>query len=459
MTVAFTFINLAAAFYFLSADGDPKLVSEKSVREFQRYITFANGKPMVVPQGQTLLKKEKAWIQILDPYGTEVYSLNKPASVPVHYTPGEIVHYHRYDGSIEGTSIYVSWVKQNGVKWSYVIGFSYEKIAKYTVYFSPAKISGFWKEGILAVLGLTLLMVLTIGYFSSRKLTRPLVTIIQGIQVLARGQYEVRYQPKGLYRDVYQSLNQLSDALQENERQRVRLEKMREEWVTNLSHDIKTPLASIKGYGEVLVDPDYEITPDERQKYVDIILGKTQYMEKLLDDLRLTYQLKNNVLPLQKKEGNIVEVIREVVIDVLNTPRYAEREIEFMTDAEYIGFTFDPRFLTRAFTNLIYNAVIHNLPDTRIVIRITEQKEKIGIEVGDNGKGMTAEDVESLFTRYYRGTSTNEQHQGSGLGMAIAKQIIEAHQGNIDVMSQVGKGTNIYVSFLKITDSTKNTKA
>ncbi|MBJ3773844.1 hypothetical protein JEQ20_25640, partial [Klebsiella pneumoniae] len=80
------------------------------------------------------------------------------------------------------------------------------------------------------------------------------------------------YQPEGLYKDVYQSLNQLADALQASAVQRARTEKMRDEWVTNLSHDIKTPLSSIQGYGEILADLEYEIVADERRKYAEIIV-------------------------------------------------------------------------------------------------------------------------------------------------------------------------------------------
>nr|WP_264760844.1 HAMP domain-containing sensor histidine kinase [Aneurinibacillus migulanus] len=222
---------------------------------------------------------------------------------------------------------------------------------------------------------------------------------------------------------------------------------MRDEWVTNLSHDIKTPLASIQGYGEVLADPEYDITVDERRKYAEIIVDKTRYMESLLDDLRLTYQLKNHLLPLNKKEGNIVETLREIIIDLLNDPQYESHKVEFLPKCEQVFLVFDHGFLTRAFTNLIYNAVIHNSQDTRVQIQVTERETAVEIIVEDNGRGIEKEEVEKLFTRYYRGTNTNERHQGSGLGMAIAKQIIEAHQGTIEVKSQVGEGTRICILF------------
>ncbi|AMA74347.1 MULTISPECIES: sensor histidine kinase [Aneurinibacillus] len=457
MTVAFTFINLAAVIYFSSAEPEKNaFISffpyEEYTRKFGRFIVFVDDKPQVSPEGKKELSKKRAWIQILNANGTEVYNLNKPEAAPKHYTPGELVHYYRYTASIQDSTLFVSWVTHEDTKWTYILGFHYHTISRYVMSFSPFKMINFWKEVILAVFVLTFLMVITIGYFFGRKLTRPLVEIIGSIQALAQGHYSIKYNIRGLYKDVYKSLNQLADALKASEVQRMRLEKMRDEWVTNLSHDLKTPLASIKGFGEVLADSDYEISPDERRKYADIIVGKTSYMEKLLEDLRLTYQLKNNLLPLQKKEENVVELVREIIIDLLNDPQYGDRAIEFVTNKEHVPLLLDRAYFTRAFTNLIYNAVIHNLPDTRVCVTVTEEAEMVTVLIRDSGKGIAEEEIDKLFTRYYRGTSTNERHQGSGLGMAIAKQIIDAHGGEICVTSKLGEGTAIRVVFLRQKD-------
>lgn len=111
-----------------------------------------------------------------------------------------------------------------------------------------------------------------------------------------------------------------------------------------------------------------------------------------------------------------------------------------------IIFKFDKLFLQRAFINLIYNSLVHNDENTRISITI-DKKDKIFIYIEDNGKGISKEDLKNLFKKYYRGTNTGESHKGSGLGMAIAKQIIEVHRGQIEVESSLGVGTKITVIF------------
>jgi signal transduction histidine kinase len=94
--------------------------------------------------------------------------------------------------------------------------------------------------------------------------------------------------------------------------------------------------------------------------------------------------------------------------------------------------------------------VIHNPPETKIRVYIAEQAEAIDVIIEDDGQGIGEDEIEKLFTRYYRGTSTNERHQGSGLGMAIARQIIEAHGGDIEVTSRIGEGTRVRILFSRI---------
>lgn len=117
--------------------------------------------------------------------------------------------------------------------------------------------------------------------------------------------------------------------------------------------------------------------------------------------------------------------------------------IHFNPQSEKIEFDFDENLMRRCISNLIFNALIHNSEGTEVVVDIRNQG-RINIEIRDNGKGIDEEDIRKLFNRYYRGTNT-ESHKGSGLGMSIAKEVIEAHGGNIFVESELGKGTSIKI--------------
>lgn len=414
--------------------------------DFEQYIFTEGGQPALSQEGIQALKDKQAWIQILDEEGYEVYSWNKPGDAPAHYAPSDMVFYNIYTGAIEGYTTFCGTAETNGSKWSYIIGFPMQRVAKYNYVYSPEALESYLLVMLVTFLVVPTLVFIAMGYIFGRSLADPVLEIIAGIQQLARGEYERRWPEKGLYHEVYGSLNNLAATLKKSEIERQNTERMREEWIQNLSHDLKTPLASIKGYGELLADERYQLTEQELKDYAGIIKGKAQYMEGLLEDLKLTQVLKGGLFPLKREKEDLAALLRDVVIDVLNNPHYEERKIFFTAQQEPIVFPCDRSLLQRAFTNLIYNAVVHNPADTEIHVSI-EKTEKIYVRIQDNGRGISQEELANLFERYYRGTSTEENQQGSGLGMAIAKQIIEIHGGIIIVESTIGVGTLVTVLF------------
>ena len=132
----------------------------------------------------------------------------------------------------------------------------------------------------------------------------------------------------GVFRDLYDSMNRLDREIRTSDRLREQTERMQEEWIANITHDLKTPLSPIRGYAELMQEPD-SAKQEQYGQYARIILKNTSYMEALIDDLKLTYQLKNGMVPMKKEEQNLVRFLRELVIDILNTPEYEQRRILF----------------------------------------------------------------------------------------------------------------------------------
>lgn len=445
LSVALVFlINLYVAFRFTDQGVWSK--TTKFTLDFQQYIFTEGGQPAVSPAGLDALGNYRAWIQILDEEGYEVYSWHKPEEAPEHYAPSEMVFYNIYAGAMDGYTTFTGTAVIDGYKWSYIIGFPMQWVAKYHLVYSPEALKSYVLVVLATFLVVPVLVFIAMGYIFGRSLTNPVLQVIEGIQQLAKGEYDRRWPEKGLYHQVYGSLNHLAKTLKQNETERQEIEKMKEEWIQNLSHDLKTPLASIKGYGELLADEHYQITEQEMKNYAHIIKQKAQYMEELLEDLRLTQVLKRGLIPLERKHEDLVALLRDIAVDVLNNPQYEHRKIFFTPQQEHIVFVFDKSLMQRAFTNLIYNAVVHNHEDTEIYISV-EQTDRIYVKIQDNGKGISQKELENLFERYYRGTNTGENHRGSGLGLAIAKQIIEIHGGTIEVESTLGVGTLVTVSF------------
>lgn len=133
----------------------------------------------------------------------------------------------------------------------------------------------------------------------------------------------------------------LNQEIKSSDEARAKNERQREEWIANITHDLKTPLSPIRGYAELISDLGPEIEPDEIRKYGGIILKNTAYAEELINDLKLTFQLQNGMLSLNKHKQNIVRFTKERIIDLLNHPEYGLRNISFYSPAENIELSFD----------------------------------------------------------------------------------------------------------------------
>ncbi|MGR6341790.1 sensor histidine kinase [Priestia megaterium] len=418
---------------------------EHFARQFQDNINIKNNYVTITESGKKALIKKNAWIQILDENGMVIYNFRAPAEIKEKYTPSEIVQMYKYKEINADTTIFVGEKKKRANNYSYFIGIENPNLNRYFISYDNRDI-----YQVVKVVGIVLIIdifiALLIGYFFSKRLTQPLQTLINGIKRLANKDYNVNYESKGIYKDVFNNVNFLSNQLIANEKERKKLEMMREDWIGNISHDIKTPLASIQGYAELIKDPDYHFSLEEIREYAEIIEQKSLYIKEVMEDLNLTTRLKNKALLLNKKTVNIVVLLRNIVIDILNDPTYSNRNILFHVNQEKIPAAVDEILFRRAINNLIYNAVVHNNENVQIDV-IVEKKEQTHITIKDNGKGIEKKELDKIFDRYYRGTNTGGAHKGSGLGMAIAKGIIQEHNGELTINSEIGHGTTIDIKF------------
>ncbi len=417
-----------------------KTTPEDFARQFQENITVVNHDVTITESGKKALIEKNAWIQILDENGKVMYSYRTPKGIMEKYTPADIVQTYKYQ-EIANTTVFVGGKKEKSIDYSYFIGIENPGLNRYAISFDNRDIYRVVKVvGIILVIDV--FIALLIGYFFSKRLTQPLHALIYGIKRLANKDYTVHYEPKGVYKDVFHNVNFLSNQLTANEKERKKLEIMREDWIGNISHDIKTPLASIQGYAELIKDQDYHFSLEEIREYAEIIEQKSLYIKEVMEDLNLSTRLKNKALSLNKKTVNLVALLRNIVIDILNDPKYSNRNIVFHVNQENIPVEIDEILFRRAINNLLYNAMVHNDENVQIDV-LVEKQERTHIMIKDDGKGIRKEELERIFDRYYRGTNTGDAHRGSGLGMAIAKDIIQEHNGELTINSEIGHGTTI----------------
>ncbi|AZB41741.1 sensor histidine kinase [Bacillus sp. FJAT-42376] len=314
---------------------------------------------------------------------------------------------------------------------------------------------------ILTVVLLTL--TLAISFWQGFRYSQPLLLFTSWLERMGYGNYgevltekerkkvfkrngKMRLKYK-LYKEVIGAFYEMAENLSAADKERDRLEKTREEWMTGISHDLRTPLSTIQGYAHLLESGQYRWDEEELQDMGRMIREKGDYMTALIEDFSLAFQLQNQSLPHQLKPVDLHELVRGIMLKFANDRTLEDVPFNFKSADLKIYIQADRRWFERMLDNLIYNCIKHNPKGTSVTASVSRQGESAVVTIADNGAGMDEETVRHLFDRYFRGTSTDEQTEGAGLGMSIARAIAELHGGSIQVSSVKHKGTVFRLAF------------
>lgn len=320
-----------------------------------------------------------------------------------------------------------------------------------------------WERLVPFLIALLIVVMMIFGlfiYFYTRKFANPMLHFMTWIRQIGQKNYQVPHNKRGksifrtkkgrvrrryrLYKDMIETMEYMTSELSQYEQQRSQMEKMREEWISGLSHDLKTPLSTVIGYTKMLRS-SHNWTTEEQQQFLEVMDNKAHYMEELIDDLTLTYRLKNERLPLHLQNIELTEWLRRSLIQIMNTAQAKDYTFDFIPEQEKVYVNIDPILFQRVIDNLLINALKHNPPGTLIQLETHKLNQQQIIIVRDNGIGMDQETIDQLFNRYYRGTATTENIEGTGLGMAITEQLIKLHRGKITVDSVSSQGTTVTI--------------
>lgn len=442
-------------------------VAPKDVlRQAARTTTITGSGVALSPQTVSAAKRGGYWLQVLDENGAEITSTARPTNIPRHYTPGALVLDRQSPGANGlGQKLIATWVQTvGGRELTFVLGLPgqqpqgpFAMLNGRTNSPSPRTLLALFA----ALLVGGALVTVGVAWLFGRGLSRPLTHMMGWLSALASREYSepvgrdgrpaslardgaTRRRPYSTYREVFDSLDTLTAELRSTEAERARLEAAREEWIAGVSHDLRTPLTSIQGYADVLAS-DYEFDLAEVRQQAGVIATKAAHMDTLLDDLNLSFRLRADALPLKLERTDLVELARENAVGLANDPRAAGREV-FFDEPPGTGEVLvevDSAMLSRAVGNVLVNAAVHNPEGAAIHVGVERETAQAVIRVADDGVGMDEVTRDRLFERYYRGTSTGASAEGTGLGMAIARQIVEAHGGTIEVTSAVAQGTTV----------------
>lgn len=449
LLVALVLVGTASGigvFYYAFSIPEPEGLSlaawpNRFTENFSIWMENQDGAIAIKDIGLERLDEYGLWLQVVDEFGQEVFSHNKPTDYPSNYSASELVELAA-SGYENGNTVFVSNYEDSGHTWNYIVGFPYA-IGKYMLYYNGetvSRLSPMFRMVIFFIIFVGILLFLIYGFW----LTRQMGKISRGIDAVSLRTYQ-KLPEKGIFNGIYMALNKMDAEIRYSDQLKNETERARQEWITNITHDLKTPLSPVKGYAELLARGT-ENDSQTVQEYGSIILKNVDHVEKLINDLKLTYQLESGALPFHPEQVRLVRYLKELVIDIVNDPAFSNRNIEFECDLPEITAIIDPDLFHRAVCNLVINALVHNPPNTTVMVSVSEDNGNgICLSVRDNGVGISEPEQTELFTRYYRGTNTKEKTEGSGLGLAIAKQIVVLHGGDIVVKSELGKGTEFLI--------------
>ncbi|MCR4956736.1 MAG: HAMP domain-containing histidine kinase [Lachnospiraceae bacterium] len=303
---------------------------------------------------------------------------------------------------------------------------------------------------ITVVLGLVALVITTgfgITFMMHTGIITPIQKLERATKKISQGDLDFTIEP---VRDdeigkLCEDFEQMRKRLKESAEAKVEQDRQYKILISNICHDLKTPITSIQGYVEGIMD-GVANTPEKQDKYLKTIYIKAKEMNNLINELTIYSKLDTNRVPYDFKKLSIKEYFDDCVEDVtmeMETRGVELRYYNFCDEATLV--IADPEQLTRVLHNIVSNAVKYmDKPRKQITLRVKDVGDFVQIEIEDTGKGISSKDLPFIFDRFYRADSSRNQTKGSGIGLSIVKKIVEDHGGKIWATSKLNIGTTMY---------------
>ena len=288
------------------------------------------------------------------------------------------------------------------------------------------KIQFYWIAGVM-LLGALMLAVLI-----SKNISKPIQKMNASAKRLAEGRYDADFSVDG-----YREIIELSESLEDAADKLSKLDTLQRELVANVSHDLRTPLTLIKGYGEVMRDIPDESTPEN----IQVIIDEATHLSELVNDLLDLSKIRSGARALELATFDLTATIREVMARYDKLVNAYGYKIEFFADRE-VSITADRMMIIQVVYNLINNAVNYAGEDKTVRVEQTVSDGRVKISVVDNGEGIPPEKLDSIWDRYYKVDRVHKRAKvGTGLGLSIVKGSLEMHNAVYGVESALGRGS------------------
>ena len=362
------------------------------------------------------------------------------------------------DGEDDGKGVYIGGNKGAIVK-QVDLSFSDGSVGSaYIITPVSALIPGF-RATLLQVIILVMLILLVTAVFMTiwiyRGINVPIGRLREATRRISEGDLDFTLTPEGddEISELTRSFETMRVRLKESEEEKERYDRESRELISNISHDLKTPITAVKGYVEGIMDGVAD-TPEKMDRYIRTIYVKANDMDRLVNELTFYSKIDTNRIPYHFTQLNVAAFFGDCAEEL--DADLQDKKIRFTYENRVDARTriiADPEQLKRVINNIISNSVKYmDKPNGRIDLRILDAGDFIQTEIEDNGKGIDAKDLVHIFDRFYRTDAARSNTQnGSGIGLSIVKKIIEDHNGKIWAGSKPGQGTVMYFVLRKAT--------
>ena len=414
--------------------------------EIAKMIKFKDRKYFLPDKEISNLKKQNIWAIVIDNDSKKVIwqTENLPGEIPKEYSVFDIALFsHAY---IKGYPVFTAKIRNDLL----VLGYPKDSYWKYSTATWNYRLIQNVPNFFLTFLISNIFFVFLIYIFSNSKLLKSVNPIIKGIQDLPKDN-PVNIDEKGVLSELAKSINKTSEILQNQREQLRNKDTARANWIAGVSHDIRTPLSMIMGYASQLKTSSN--LSEEMAKKLSVILKQSERIKNLINDLNLASKLEYNMQPFEKKKENAVAVVRQVIVDFLNMDIDEKFPIEWKTKSEFVScfVNIDKNLIKRALANLIQNSINHNENGCTIYVSVKEDEKNCIICVEDNGIGVSDEELEKLNnTPHYMVCDKNTTEQQHGLGLLIVKQIMDVHNGQVEIKHSEYGGFKVVLQILEM---------
>ncbi|MCR4653909.1 MAG: HAMP domain-containing histidine kinase [Eubacterium sp.] len=307
------------------------------------------------------------------------------------------------------------------------------------------------KSAVLEIIVMILIILtvtcIAVGLWIYRGVMNPIRELQTAAQNIRDGNLNYSVSGRGVreINDLCDDFEEMRIRLKESAEEKISSDSKSKELISNISHDLKTPVTTIKGYAEGIID-GVAATPEKQKKYIRTIYNKAVEIERLIDELTTYSKIEANRIPYNFQKIHVRDYFIDCVDELnleLESQNIQLNYFNYLTGEPLI--IADPEQMRRVINNIVGNSVKYmDKPAGIINIRLRDVDEFIQIEIEDNGKGIAQKDISRVFDRFYRSDTARTSRGGSGIGLSIVKKIVEDHEGKVWATSREGVGTVIY---------------